>query len=156
MSLDWLYNYGVPTTVQQGQVDGVTELTLDSADIDDVSVPLHEYTSMSDPQEVSNNDNDNVIPVVDISPAPQIRKLPPRENRGRPPRRYSPERVTQPSRYPMDPAQEEASRSLLSTLCQEFILKSVEVASRIPHWRDAMDSEMEALRKNEKWESVSY
>ncbi|KAJ0598803.1 putative RNA-directed DNA polymerase [Helianthus annuus] len=82
--------------------------------------------------------------------------LPPRVNRGVPPKRYSPEKETSSSRYPMaNIAKGNLSReakAFASSLYDEQIPNSVEQALESKNWKDAMETEMKALVKNDTWE----
>ncbi|KAL9994189.1 putative RNA-directed DNA polymerase [Helianthus debilis subsp. tardiflorus] len=82
--------------------------------------------------------------------------LPPRTNRGVPPKRYSPEKETKSSRYPManiargNPSKE--AQAFTSSLYDEEIPNSMEQALKSQNWKKAMEEEMRALIKNETWE----
>ncbi|KAJ0927704.1 putative RNA-directed DNA polymerase [Helianthus annuus] len=82
--------------------------------------------------------------------------LPPRANRGVPPKRYSPEKQTRSSRYPMESIAEgnlsREAKAFISTLYNEQIPNSVEQALESKNWKDAMEVEMKALMKNNTWE----
>ncbi|KAJ0589411.1 putative RNA-directed DNA polymerase [Helianthus annuus] len=82
--------------------------------------------------------------------------LPPRANRGVPPKRYSPEKQSKSSRYPMANIAKgnlsEEAKAFVSSLYNEQVPNSVEQALNSENWRDAMKSEMEALMKNDTWE----
>ncbi|GKB07978.1 putative RNA-directed DNA polymerase [Tanacetum coccineum] len=82
--------------------------------------------------------------------------LPPRANRGVPPKRYSPEKVSIGSRYPIaniakGNLSEEAKAFALSMYSDE-IPANTEQALKSKHWKDAMEEEIEALIKNNAWE----
>nr|GEW58647.1 putative ribonuclease H-like domain-containing protein [Tanacetum cinerariifolium] len=82
--------------------------------------------------------------------------LPPRANQGVPPKRYSPEKMSRGSRYPIaniakgNPS-EEAKDFALSMYSDE-ILANMEQALKLKHWKDAMEEEIKALTKNNTWE----
>ncbi|KAJ0444834.1 putative RNA-directed DNA polymerase [Helianthus annuus] len=82
--------------------------------------------------------------------------LPPRVNRGIPPKRYSPEKETRPSRYPVtNIANGNLSReakAFTASLYDEQLPNSVEQALDSENWKDAMEIEMEALLRNKTWE----
>ncbi|GJU45337.1 putative ribonuclease H-like domain-containing protein [Tanacetum coccineum] len=80
----------------------------------------------------------------------------PRANRGVRPKRYSPEKESRGSRYPMDNIakgnlSKEANPFALSLYFDE-ILANMEQALKSKHWKDAMEEEMKALTKNNTWE----
>ncbi|GJR63476.1 retrovirus-related pol polyprotein from transposon TNT 1-94 [Tanacetum coccineum] len=82
--------------------------------------------------------------------------LPPRANRGVPPKRYSPEKVSRGSRYPIaniakGNISEEAKAFILSMYSDE-IPANTEQALKSKHWKDAMEEEIKALIKNNTWE----
>ncbi|GJY09460.1 retrovirus-related pol polyprotein from transposon TNT 1-94 [Tanacetum coccineum] len=82
--------------------------------------------------------------------------LPPRANRGVPPKRYSPEKVSRGSRYPIaniakGNLSEEAKAFALSMYSDE-IPANTEQALKSKHWKDAMEEEIKALIKNNTWE----
>lgn len=76
-------------------------------------------------------------------PAGQGRVLPPQQNRGKPPVRYSPGKVSKGGKYPVIGA-----RGFLSSVCDATVPRTVEEAMLKPKWCEAMEEEMRALRKN--------
>ncbi|KAK9065790.1 hypothetical protein SSX86_015191 [Deinandra increscens subsp. villosa] len=82
--------------------------------------------------------------------------LPPRSNRGVPPKRYSPEKEARSSRYPMANVAagklSPEAKAFATSLCSEEIPTTVEQALKSKEWREAMESEMDALNKNDTWE----
>ncbi|KAM0055872.1 putative RNA-directed DNA polymerase [Helianthus debilis subsp. tardiflorus] len=82
--------------------------------------------------------------------------LPPRVNIGVPPKRYSPEKQSGSSRYPMANIAKgnlsEEAKAFTSSLYDEQIPNSVQQALELKNWKDAMETEMEALMKNDTWE----
>ncbi|XP_071728976.1 uncharacterized protein [Rutidosis leptorrhynchoides] len=82
--------------------------------------------------------------------------LPQRTNRGIPPKRYSPERKAQRSRYPMaNIAQGNLSseaKKFNYALYSENIPANVDQAMKSEKWKKAMEEEMEALKKSDTWE----
>ncbi|KAM0019206.1 putative RNA-directed DNA polymerase [Helianthus debilis subsp. tardiflorus] len=85
--------------------------------------------------------------------------LPPRENRGVPPKRYSPEKVAPRSRYPVANI---ATRNLsieakafATALCSEQTPSTTQAALESKEWKKAMETEMEALKKNNTWEKCT-
>ncbi|KAM0028505.1 putative RNA-directed DNA polymerase [Helianthus debilis subsp. tardiflorus] len=93
---------------------------------------------------------------VQEEPTQERYELPPRANREVPPKRYSPEKETRSSRYPMaNIAKGNLSReakAFASSLYNEQLPSSVEQALDSKNWTDAMEMEMEALVKNDTWE----
>ncbi|XP_035838498.1 uncharacterized protein LOC110908724 isoform X1 [Helianthus annuus] len=82
--------------------------------------------------------------------------LPPRTNRGVPPKRYSPERETRNSRYPtanmVDGNLSNSAKAFVTSLYSEQIPSSVKEAQSKKNWKEAMETEMRALMKNNTWE----
>ncbi|XP_071740340.1 uncharacterized protein [Rutidosis leptorrhynchoides] len=82
--------------------------------------------------------------------------LPQRSNRGVPPKRFSPEKESQRSRYPMaNIAQGNLSneaQKFNSALYSEEIPTSVDQAMKSEKWKKAIEEEMEALQKSDTWE----
>ncbi|GJZ71788.1 putative RNA-directed DNA polymerase [Tanacetum coccineum] len=77
-------------------------------------------------------------------------------NRGVPPKRYSPEKVSRESRYPIaniakGNLSEEAKAFALS-MYYDKIPANTEQALKSKHWKDAMEEEIKALIKNNTWE----
>nr|GEX50228.1 putative reverse transcriptase, RNA-dependent DNA polymerase [Tanacetum cinerariifolium] len=82
--------------------------------------------------------------------------LPPRENRGVLPKRYSPEKMSKGSRYPIaniakGNLSEEAKAFALSMYFDE-IPTNTEQALKLKHWKDAIEEEIKDLIKNNTWE----
>ncbi|KAK1422393.1 hypothetical protein QVD17_25482 [Tagetes erecta] len=82
--------------------------------------------------------------------------LPPRTNRGIPPKRYSPEKEAQKSKYPMANIAtgnlSKEAKAFVSSLYSEQIPTTLEEALNTKRWKDAMEVEMDALKKNDTWE----
>ncbi|XP_071687396.1 uncharacterized protein [Rutidosis leptorrhynchoides] len=85
--------------------------------------------------------------------------LPPRINRGVPPKRFSPEKEPCRSRYPVaniaNGNLSPEAKQFTSALYSENIPNSVEQALKSPNWRKAMEEEMRALQENKTWEKCS-
>lgn len=72
-----------------------------------------------------------------------------------PPDRYSPEHVPRNSRYPIRVDREgmaDVAKAFSARLLTEDIPRTVREANAKAEWRKAMNTEMEALEKNETWE----
>ncbi|KAM0055171.1 putative RNA-directed DNA polymerase [Helianthus debilis subsp. tardiflorus] len=82
--------------------------------------------------------------------------LPPRANRGVPPKRYSPEKETRPSRYPManiaNGNLSKEAKAFTASLYKEQLPTSIEHALNSKNWKNAMETEMQALKRNDTWE----
>ncbi|KAJ0617795.1 putative RNA-directed DNA polymerase [Helianthus annuus] len=82
--------------------------------------------------------------------------LPPRANRGVPPKRYSPEKETRNSRYPVanmvNGNLSNNAKAFVASLYTEQIPNSVKEAQGKKNWEEAMEVEMRALMKNNTWE----
>ncbi|KAJ9539426.1 hypothetical protein OSB04_032159 [Centaurea solstitialis] len=85
--------------------------------------------------------------------------LPPRANRGVPPKRYSPEKQSRSSKYPMTNIAKgnlsTEEKTFVASLYSEEIHGNIEQALKSKNWKDAMETEMEALVKNKTWEKCA-
>ena len=84
-------------------------------------------------------------------------KLPPRCNRGQPPKRYVPENGTSEERYPIakyttTTSLTEPLKGFVNQISSITIPEKLEEARNDPKWVNAMNVEMDALEKNETWE----
>ncbi|GJZ75487.1 putative RNA-directed DNA polymerase [Tanacetum coccineum] len=81
--------------------------------------------------------------------------LPQRANRGVPPKRYSPEKVSRGSRYPIaNIAKGNLSKEVkafVASIYSDEIPANTEQALKSRKWKKAMEEEMEALTKNNTW-----
>nr|GEX83975.1 putative reverse transcriptase, RNA-dependent DNA polymerase [Tanacetum cinerariifolium] len=118
---------------------------------DDLSILM---SKNNESPESSNNETEQHSSQVDqIEEEPVRYELPPRTNKGVPPKRYTPEKEARRSRYPMA----NIAKGNLSPEAQKFttslyfeeIPTSVEQALESKVWRDAMKTEMDALSKND-------
>jgi hypothetical protein len=87
-------------------------------------------------------------------------ELPFKQNRGKPPNRYSPELEDQRSRYPIanyvsTKKLSEPLKNFVNELSSHHIPTSVDEALNDSRWIQAMKEEMEALLKNKTWTLVS-
>ncbi|KAI5440617.1 hypothetical protein KIW84_010192 [Lathyrus oleraceus] len=101
---------------------------------------------------ISHNNNNN----CDISVSYE---LPHRHNRGKPPKRYSPEEEDHRSRYPIAnyvsmKDLSEPLKKFANELSSYSVPSNVEEAIEDPRWVQAMNEEMEALNKNATWTLV--
>nr|GEX27513.1 hypothetical protein [Tanacetum cinerariifolium] len=85
--------------------------------------------------------------------------LPPRANRGVPPKRYSPKKVSRGSRYPMANIAKgnlsKEAKDFVASVYSDEIPANIEQALKSRKWKKAMEEEMEALTKNNTWKNVS-
>lgn len=86
-------------------------------------------------------------------------ELPHRHNRGKPPKRYSPEEEDHRSRYPIAnyvsmKDLSEPLKKFANELSSHSVPSNVEEAIEDPRWVHAMNEEMEALNKNATWTLV--
>jgi hypothetical protein len=140
----------VVTLERLTSIPDVADSVYDSLSRDSI-VPAH---APVDIPEVSNSD-------INISSNPKtIEKsyqLPPRQNRGHPPDRFSPEGK---ARYSIA---HYVSSHRLTSQYQAFVnqMAAIQIPSRVeealkdPKWIEAMNVEMEALQKNKTWDIVS-
>ncbi|KAJ0852133.1 putative RNA-directed DNA polymerase [Helianthus annuus] len=112
--------------------------------------------STSPEESTTNNDPPNLVPEETPHVEPEKYALPPRSNRGVPPKRYSPEKEARSSRYPMANVAagnlSPEAKAFATSLCSQKIPTTVEQALETKEWREAMEVEMDALRKNDTWE----
>nr|GEY93165.1 putative reverse transcriptase, RNA-dependent DNA polymerase [Tanacetum cinerariifolium] len=84
--------------------------------------------------------------------------LPPRSNRGVPPKRYSTKKTSRGAKYPMANIAEgnlsNNAKAFAVRLCSEEIPSSFEHALKSEKWKKAMDDEMKAL-KNKTWDQCA-
>uniref|UniRef100_A0A2N9EIQ9 Integrase catalytic domain-containing protein n=1 Tax=Fagus sylvatica TaxID=28930 RepID=A0A2N9EIQ9_FAGSY len=85
--------------------------------------------------------------------------LPVRHNRGKPPNRYSPDEEERKSKYPIanyvsTQGLSKPFKTFTQTLSSYHIPSSVEEALSDPEWAQAMQEELEALKKNNTWKLV--
>ncbi|KAM1821220.1 hypothetical protein ACFX14_023411 [Malus domestica] len=85
-------------------------------------------------------------------------KLPPRQNRGVPPDRFSPEgKVKYPiANYVSCNGLAPERKTLVNNMEATRVPTRVEEALKDPNWANAMDEEMLALQKNNTWEVTSF
>nr|GEV10199.1 putative Gag-polypeptide of LTR copia-type [Tanacetum cinerariifolium] len=85
--------------------------------------------------------------------------LPPKANRGVPPKRYSPEKVSRGSRYPMANIAKgnisKEAKAFVASVYSDEIPANTKQALKSRKWKKAMEEEMEALTKINTWENVS-
>ena len=88
--------------------------------------------------------------------SPRKYELPPRNTRGIPPKRYDPEFEAQRSRYPINQDNVnnlfQSAVAFNAALYSSFIPRNDEEALRNPKWKRAMEDEISALKRNNKWE----
>ncbi|GJV17454.1 putative ribonuclease H-like domain-containing protein [Tanacetum coccineum] len=112
---------------------------------------------MSEPIETTNNTSGQASELSHTRRhIGKIYILPPRANRGVPPKRYSQEKVSIGSRYPIaniakGNLSEEAKAFALSMYSVE-IPANTKQALKSKHWKYAMEEEIKALIKNNTWE----
>lgn len=174
---DWLHNSSqleVDPTRQVGGADCAfpdQDIVLPSGPPSDSSptntlqyqVPFDTSNSVSIPSDIVSIPSTSDIALTDF-PSPVIceteqghdntsldhgRVLPPRQNRGKPPVRYSPNKVSKGTNYPFKGAQ-----GFLASVCDISIPRTVEEALNHPEWYAVMKEEMNALYKNDTWEKV--
>ncbi|KAJ0615698.1 putative RNA-directed DNA polymerase [Helianthus annuus] len=85
--------------------------------------------------------------------------LPPRANRGVPPKRYSPEKEATRSKFPMANIAKgnlsKEAKAFVTALCSEQTPSTTQEALESREWKEAMVTEMEALKKNDTWEKCA-
>lgn len=143
--------------------------TQEHVDSDSPTPTLSEFSSSniicethenSESPESSNNETEQQSSQVEQENQTEVEpvryELPPRTNRGVPPKRYSPEKEARRSRYPMaNIAKGNISpevQNFTTSLYSEEIPTSIEQALESRNWREEMETEMDALNKNHTWE----
>nr|GFB36772.1 putative reverse transcriptase, RNA-dependent DNA polymerase [Tanacetum cinerariifolium] len=85
--------------------------------------------------------------------------LPPRSNRGVPPKPYSQEKTTRGAKYAMANIVEgnlsNNVKAFAISLCSEEIPSSFEQALKLEKWKKDMEDEMKALKKNKTWDQCA-
>nr|GEZ97054.1 putative ribonuclease H-like domain-containing protein [Tanacetum cinerariifolium] len=85
--------------------------------------------------------------------------LPLRSNRGVPPKQYSPEKTTRGAKYPMANIAKgnlsNNAKAFAVSLCSKEIPSSFEQALKSKNWKNAIDDDMKALKKNKIWDQCS-
>ncbi|KAI5406644.1 hypothetical protein KIW84_053107 [Lathyrus oleraceus] len=97
---------------------------------------------------------DHMSPEVEVSEFPPLQ-----HNRGKPPKRYSPEEEDHRSRYPIAnyvsmKDLSEPLKKFANELSSYSVPSNVEEAIEDPRWVQAMNEEIEALNKNATWTLV--
>ncbi|KAJ0846072.1 putative RNA-directed DNA polymerase [Helianthus annuus] len=121
---------------------------VDSSNISDSSTDAENHEHVEIPNHTAGQESSEVEQTGYV--------LPPRSNKGVPPKRYSPEKEARSSRYPlanvaMGNLSPEA-KAFTTSLCSEEIPTTVEQALKSKNWKEAMEAEMDALNKNDTWE----
>nr|GEY69480.1 putative ribonuclease H-like domain-containing protein [Tanacetum cinerariifolium] len=100
--------------------------------------------------------NDKVIKKSSTQETLERYVLPPRVNRRVPPKRYSPEKVSRGSKYPMANIAKgnlsKEAKAFVASVYSNEIPANTEQALKSRKWKKAMEEEMEALTKNNTWE----
>lgn len=85
--------------------------------------------------------------------------LPPRANRGVPPKQYSLEKEAQRSKYPLANISignlSNEAKAFATSIYEEETPTTMKEALDSKNWRNAMETEMEALQKNDTWETCT-
>jgi hypothetical protein len=116
------------------------------------------FSTIPDP--LTENNHEVSSPIISSSTnAPMRYELPSRNNRGKPPNRYSPDVEERRSNYPIANyvATQHLSQPIQSftkTLFSSHIPNNVEEALDDPKWAEAIQEEMEALQKNNTWRLI--
>jgi hypothetical protein len=145
--------------------DTVLEVAVDTETAEDIALEVTEDDgAISSPSVVPERptpENDpEVSPLnTNIMESSAGYELPHRHNRGKPPRRYSPDVEERRSRYPIanyvstqglpDPL-----KTFMHDISTNHVPTGVEEAVKNPKWTQAIREEMEALMKNKTWNLV--
>jgi Reverse transcriptase (RNA-dependent DNA polymerase) len=94
-----------------------------------------------------------------VSSLETVFKLPPRKNRGQPPKRYVPEDDTSIERYPIAKYTtighlSEPLKGFVNQLSSIVVPRTLEEAVKDKKWINAMNMEMDALKRNNTWEII--
>lgn len=157
-TFDWFKDIDIPSTEASG----------DSCQTQTDHMSPEVEVSESPPSPVLNDPSpENIIEVSSpISPDNNNNgdisvsyELPHRHNRGKPPKRYSPEEEDHRSRYPVAnyvsmKDLSEPLKKFANELSSHSVPSNVEEAIEDPRWVQAMNEEMEALNKNATWTLV--
>ncbi|KAK1414103.1 hypothetical protein QVD17_29844 [Tagetes erecta] len=143
--------------VSNSQTQEHTESPSDSHTFSDSNTHENSETPGSSNNESEEQSSQVQVEQENQTEEEQVRyELPPRVNRGVPPKRYSPEKEARSSRYPMaNIANGNLSleaQAFTTSLYSEQIPASIKQALESKEWREAMKTEMDALNKNDTWE----
>uniref|UniRef100_A0A803L9R4 GAG-pre-integrase domain-containing protein n=1 Tax=Chenopodium quinoa TaxID=63459 RepID=A0A803L9R4_CHEQI len=146
------------------QVGNTTDVATETS----VSAPSLQSTPMATTEhpesisvEVNSENHESCIVPTDFVSVPSENclnryELPPRSMRGVPPKRYDPEYEDQRSKYPIEKINNEnlfnTAVAFTASLYSTTIPKTVEEALEDEKWRQAMEDEYVALKKNQTWE----
>lgn len=82
--------------------------------------------------------------------------MPSRSNRGVPPKRYDPELEAQKSKYPLKKLASKQltvkAKAFKTALYSKNIPRGGKEALTLPEWKEVMQVEMDAMKKNQTWE----
>uniref|UniRef100_A0A803KQ64 Uncharacterized protein n=1 Tax=Chenopodium quinoa TaxID=63459 RepID=A0A803KQ64_CHEQI len=162
--LSWLINLEMMDHDPPTQVGNTTDVATETS----VSAPSLQSTPMATTEhpesisvEVNSENHESCIVPTDSVSVPSENclnryELPPRSTRGVPPKRYDPEYEDQRSKYPIEKISNEnlsdTAVAFTASLYSTTIPKTVEEALEDEKWRQAMEDEYVALKKNQTWE----
>lgn len=112
------------------------------------------------PENITEVSSPVISPFIDNVNSTVQYVLPFRNNRGKPPNRYSPEVEDRRSKYPIanyvsTHRLSETLKAFAHKLSSDYIPRNVEEALLDPQWSQAIKEELKALQKNETWRLVS-
>ena len=147
------------STPELGDTDHLVQSSVSTSqpEPDTVEYPEEHTTEVCESELSPGSNNLTTEPIsLEVSETGQY-VLPPRNNRGIPPRRYDPEFEAARSRYPVANVTrgERLSPQLVNlqkNICSEWIPKDATEAQKDKRWVEAMETEMDALEKNKTWE----
>jgi Reverse transcriptase (RNA-dependent DNA polymerase) len=147
------YSSDLHTHLAQDSVNNQdnAEATDDQADEDGTTIQRNEIIQSTD-DPVTQPDS-----LQEVNFSEHRFTLPPRTNRGKPPKRYVPEDGSSIEKYPIanfttTKHLKEPLKGFVNQISLTTIPTKVEDALSKPEWRNAMNIEMDALKRNNTWE----
>ena len=149
--------------VVESIVEGDIASNISPLRISNVSTPMDTYNCLANTVSAEGNSIEaekeeiEEVEVEKVDPDTGRYILPPRPNRGVPPKRYTPEKVDRKKRYSIVNLAKghlsEMARAFENALYEEEeIPQTWEEAMKHEHWREAMKKEIDPLLRNHTWE----
>nr|GEX59160.1 putative reverse transcriptase, RNA-dependent DNA polymerase [Tanacetum cinerariifolium] len=123
-----------------------------SDSLDEIPKNIHETVGVQEHEEPTLTE----VEEPTLTEVPEKYVLPARSNREIPLKRYTPEKVSRISKYPIANIARgnlsKEAKAFFASLYSEEALSNVEQALKSEKWKNAMDVEMDALMRNRTWD----